>query len=65
MNVNRQSTPQAVLDGPAGVGSLVPRVWCQLYPPLQVQLAHCWAKLVHRMCRPSTTGPGGEHGPVE
>jgi hypothetical protein len=65
MNVNTQPTPQAVLDDLAGVGSLVPRVWCQLDSPLQAQLAQCWAKLVHRMCRPPTTGPGGEHGPVE
>jgi hypothetical protein len=65
MNVNTQSMPLAVVSTLAGARSLVPRVWCQLDSPLQAQLAQCWAKLVHRMYRAPTAGPGGEYGRVK
>ena len=63
MIVSIESMPLMALGDPAGVHARVPRVWCQLDSHLQAQLAQCWAKLVQRMCRPPTEGPGDEYGP--
>jgi hypothetical protein len=65
MMVSMQSMPWTVLGDLAGVHGRAPRVWCQLDSQVQAQLAECWAKLVQRMRRRPTIGPGGEHGPGE